>query len=609
MQGRTPVNHAMKVVKTLSTPSDNPLKPENSPPKGAMAHGFWGDQTTFHQRSELCGPTDVPMGETNSDVPTGYMTNNVYDKNLTILDNAGYVLSAKSTLRLKGGSGGEDCTKAGGSAYTTPMYQNKTAARLIKRKRLGEDDNSPGSHCPHATDLEKYSDEVSDYIKDTKLILEDMLKESKIGRRWIDTITHQLDEILISNNRLCRASFKVIDKWEEQRDVLRSLQGHINDLHCDLGAQREKYNQCLLEKENVIAELAALRTIGISAPEKLDIPDNPLSPPLQFVNIDDDCLMIVSPSGASYATAAAKPRVPSSNKKTRVIRDDFPVLKTPIAPTSSVKERLGTKKPAKNIAKRKVLATNKARDRSARLGPRFDVTTGDEGWKDLRKSIEQKLPNPKIRTIKKNIGGLVLFPEDDNTTAALRRTANLVERALRLPRVIIKFVDRYLDKDKIPWALSQNVSLGINEQKLGRIKPLFMLGPRDGDAVHWVVEVAPETLPKIEGKSAYLGMTKCKMKFYDLVTQCYKCQGFGHTAIKCREDQPRCKNCSGRHDSRNCTVQTLKSPNCRSGSHNVASVNCPARAAAIRRLTSQTDFGRSGPTPEVIGAVPPTNGK
>jgi len=72
-------------------------------------------------------------------------------------------------------------------------------------------------------DLEKYSDEVSDNIKDTKLILEDMLKESKIGRRWIDAITHQLDEILISNNRLCRASFKVLGKWEEQRDELRSL--------------------------------------------------------------------------------------------------------------------------------------------------------------------------------------------------------------------------------------------------------------------------------------------------------------------------------------------------------------------------------------------------
>ena len=115
--------------------------------------------------------------------------------------------------------------------------------------------------------------------------------------------------------------------------------------------------------------------------------------------------------------------------------------------------------------------------------------------KNLRKSIEQKLPNPKVRTIKTKNGGLVLFPEYADTAAALHRTINLVERAPRLPRVIIKFVDRLLDQDEIPWALSKNASLEISEQELARIKPLFMLGPRNGHAVHWVIEVAPETFP------------------------------------------------------------------------------------------------------------------
>jgi len=140
-------------------------------------------------------------------------------------------------LRLKGGGGGDDGTEASGSAYNTPMFQfqNNIASRLVKRRRLGNDETSPSSPCPHATDLEKYSDEVSDTIKDTKLVLEDMIKETKIGRRWVDAIVHQLDEILISNNRLCRASFKVLGKFEEQRDKLHTLQGHINDLHCDMG--------------------------------------------------------------------------------------------------------------------------------------------------------------------------------------------------------------------------------------------------------------------------------------------------------------------------------------------------------------------------------------
>ncbi|CAI6371915.1 unnamed protein product [Macrosiphum euphorbiae] len=143
----------------------------------------------------------------------------------------------------------------------------------------------------------------------------------------------------------------------------------------------------------------------------------------------------------------------------------------------------------------------------------------------------------------------------------------------------------------IPWALSQNTALEISVEEVTRIKPLFMLGPREGHTVHWVIEVAPETLQKIEGKFAYLGMTKCKMKIYDSVTQCYNCQRFGHTARTCIDGQPRCRMCSERHDSRTCKSLTVKCPNCHSNKHDAASMKCPARTAATRKLTRQTDFG------------------
>ncbi|CAI6370328.1 unnamed protein product [Macrosiphum euphorbiae] len=70
-------------------------------------------------------------------------------------------------------------------------------------------------------------------------MLEDMIKESKIGRRWIEAILHQLDEILISNNRKARASYRVLGNCEEQRDELRALQEHVGDLHNDMGALKE----------------------------------------------------------------------------------------------------------------------------------------------------------------------------------------------------------------------------------------------------------------------------------------------------------------------------------------------------------------------------------
>jgi len=273
--------------------------------------------------------------------------------------------------------------------------------------------------------------------------------------------------------------------------------------------------------------------------------------------------MVMSPSGNIYAAATAK---------TKKKREDFPRLKTPRARKNDtpVKTKSKTIKLAGNKGKQKAEAKNKARARSARVGPIFVAITGDEGWKDLRKSIEQKIPNPRVRTVKSKNGGIILFPEDAETAAALRRTSNLIERAPRKPRVIIKFVDRLLEREVIPWALSQNKDLGIGEFELPHIKPLFMLGPREGHVVQWVVEVAPETLTKIKGKLAFLGMIKCRMKFYDCVTQCYNCQGFGHTAAKCNTTQPICKHCSEKHDSRTCKSLAKKCLNCRSNMHNAS---------------------------------------
>lgn len=65
MQGRTPANHTMEVVKTKCTPSDNPAMSVNSPPARALAQGFFfgGGQIAFHHRSELSGPIVVPECE------------------------------------------------------------------------------------------------------------------------------------------------------------------------------------------------------------------------------------------------------------------------------------------------------------------------------------------------------------------------------------------------------------------------------------------------------------------------------------------------------------------------------------------------------------------
>jgi len=74
----------------------------------------------------------VPPGRTNADAPSGNNLTYKNDPNLTIIDDAGYILSARITLRLKGGGDNEDKTGEIGSAFNTPTFQGK-------RKKLGED--------------------------------------------------------------------------------------------------------------------------------------------------------------------------------------------------------------------------------------------------------------------------------------------------------------------------------------------------------------------------------------------------------------------------------------------------------------------------------------
>jgi len=129
-----------------------------------------------------------------------------------------------------------------------------------------------------------------------------------------------------------------------------------------------------MDRDSVMAELTALHTSRVSDPEPSATPFRPLPPPIEYVDVDDDRLIVVSPSGAPYAAVVAKPKKKVPLRK----REDFPRLETPLPQENhaSIKKRLGAKKLVNsNTGKRKTAARVTERARSARVGPRFEVTT------------------------------------------------------------------------------------------------------------------------------------------------------------------------------------------------------------------------------------------
>ena len=71
------------------------------------------------------------------------------------------------------------------------------------------------------------------------------------------------------------------------------------------------------------------------------------------------------------------------------------------------------------------------------------------------------------------------------------------------------------------------------------------------------------------------------------VTQCYRCQEFGHLAAYCRKEE-KCVRCSGNHKVSACTQNvTLKCANCR-GQHPARFRQCPEYQKVIEKTQRTT---------------------
>ncbi|CAI6371881.1 unnamed protein product [Macrosiphum euphorbiae] len=204
-------------------------------------------------------------------------------------------------------------------------------------------------------------------------------------------------------------------------------------------------------------------------------------------------------------------------------------------------------------------------------------------------AVKAKCSNPKAKTI---VSGksLVIIPDDANTLEVIRGIDNIIEIGPKKLGVIIYDVDGGICKDELTECLvAQNAELGITAEDMGNSMPLHKLGPRSSDVVHWIMEVPPSVLAKIENKSLYMGMTRCRCKLHSTLPQCYNCQQFGHTSARCEQKTPSCRNCAGAHDSRACKDYGVKCENCK-GPHKASSAIFKARGQAARSLIRRTDF-------------------
>jgi len=254
-----------------------------------------------------------------------------------------------------------------------------------------------------------------------------------------------------------------------------------------------------------------------------------------------------------------------------------------------------TARPVPKKSKRTVLKDQIFKSRQIKATSRFMVEfppemTVESAKAGVWKTVKTKISNPKAKTL---VSGntLIIIPDDTNTLEVMRGIKEAIEIGPRKPRVIVYDVDKGMSKEElIECLLTQNQELGLLDTDHDKMTPLHKLGPRNGDTVHWVIEVTPCVLSKIENKALYIGMMRCRCKAHSSLPQCFNCQQYGHTAARCDRETPSCRNCAGAHDSRTCKAEGVKCVNFK-GPHKASSAACKARNQATRNLLRRTDFG------------------
>lgn len=121
---------------------------------------------------------------------------------------------------------------------------------------------------------------------------------------------------------------------------------------------------------------------------------------------------------------------------------------------------------------------------------------------------------------------------------------------------------------------------------------------RQGRA-HWVLECSPRLRSLLlERERIYYEWESNRIKEYDDVTRCYKCQMYGHVAKFCKEKDPACGHCAGPHETRECPKKdeqavctVCKKFNKEYRSHGVTAKECPAYQRAVAMRQRSTDYG------------------
>ncbi|KAI5646506.1 hypothetical protein NE865_01439 [Phthorimaea operculella] len=226
----------------------------------------------------------------------------------------------------------------------------------------------------------------------------------------------------------------------------------------------------------------------------------------------------------------------------------------------------------------------------------------------LIKPDELKLHIRGVRNTKN--GGVIISTNGKEDLEKLRKSEKLIESGLTLevatkrrPKIILLGVPSSTSEAELKDCIyEQNIAGKLpnltKDRTLSSIRLSHKSGRKDAPSCNFIIEVTAE-LRKflIQQGRLFINWTSCPVRDFTLVTRCFKCQQYGHSAKFCKDASPTCGHCgSTGHSFKDCNnkAQPEKCATClrfqKPSAHKTGDEQCPARKSAELRLLNSIDY-------------------
>lgn len=227
----------------------------------------------------------------------------------------------------------------------------------------------------------------------------------------------------------------------------------------------------------------------------------------------------------------------------------------------------------------------------------------------IKRSVRPGKLGVNVRRVIKTARGVMIEAENTEQLEKLKTCKELSDKGLafdkpkkRQPRLMIYDVDPPEDREvMIEDIYDQNmenteINLETFKREFKIIHEYKRKDPKD-PRVALVVECTAQVRNAIRNRDRiFIGWQSCRLKDYNPLVRCYKCQGFGHVAKYCK-NKTVCPHCADGHEQKDCGNKNrpARCANClmskKDCNHPIGHPKCPEYIRATKIAFEKIDYG------------------